>query len=203
MNILQLDAGLFAEQSVTRQLTANIVANLQRRHPDAKVVQRDLIAQAPEHLSGEMLMAAGMDAEQRSEAQQQALALTEQLLEELFAADIIVVGAPMYNFTIPTQLKAWFDRVLQAGTTFKYTEQGPVGLLRNKKVIVASGRGGIYSEGPAAALDHQESYVKAAFNFIGLDDIEIIRAEGVNLSPENKERALASAKAEIEQSLTA
>ncbi len=110
----------------------------------------------------------------------------------------IVIGAPMYNFTIPTQLKAWFDRVLQAGVTFKYTEQGPQGLVNDKKVYIASGRGGIYSQGEAQAMDHQESYLKQVLAFIGITDVTIIRAEGMNMGDEPRQQGFKEAEQEIE-----
>ena len=121
------------------------------------------------------------------------------MIEELFAADIMVIGAPMYNFAVPSQLKAWIDRSLVAGKTFHYTATGPEGLLpKGKTVIIASSRGGFYgAESPMAALDHQEVYLKQALGFIGLTDITIIRAEGIAVSPESREAALASARQDI------
>jgi FMN-dependent NADH-azoreductase len=121
------------------------------------------------------------------------------VVDELFAADIIVIGAPMYNFAVPSQLKAWIDRSLVAGRTFHYTATGPEGLLpKGKKVIVASSRGGFYGpESPIAAFDHQESYLKQALGFIGLTDVTVVRAEGIAVSPEAREAALTSARREI------
>src|SRR3569623_1572938 len=125
------------------------------------------------------------------------LAFGEELLAEFLAADVVVLGAPMYNFTIPSQLKAWLDRVLVAGRTFKYTESGPVGLAGGKKVVIVSSRGGIYSPGtPAEALDHQESYLKVALGFMGITDITVVRAEGVNME-ERREQAISAAHAEL------
>ena len=120
-------------------------------------------------------------------------------LEELFAADIIVIGAPMYNFSIPSQLKAWIDRIAVAGKTFRYTESGAEGLATDKRVIVVSSRGGVYSTGPAAALDFQETYLRTVLSFIGVTDVEFIRAEGVNLSAEHKTNAVAAAHISIGQ----
>lgn len=159
MNILQIDAGLFAEQSVSRNLSKKIVTRLQEQNPDAQVILRDLIANPINHLDGEIIMAGGTEAAQRSERQQAELAVTETLLEEVFNADVLVIGAPLYNFSIPSQLKAWVDRIAQAGRTFRYTENGPEGLLKGKRVIIASARGGMYSEGAAASMEHQESYL--------------------------------------------
>lgn len=184
MNILHLDSGLFLEHSVSRKLSKQIVERISSEQD--QVVYRDLISTPVPHLDAETLL-----------AEHDALAQT--LLDELFAADVVVIGAPMYNFTIPTQLKAWFDRVLKAGVTFNYTEQGPQGLLQDKKVYLASGRGGIYSKGEAAAMDHQESYLRQALGFIGLTDVQVIRAEGVNLGEQPRQQALAAADEAIAQ----
>lgn len=184
MNILHLDSGLFVGQSVSRKLSAAIVERLQKTGSH-DVTYRDLVAQPIPHLDAETLM----DGDN---------ALSQKLIAELQAADIIVIGAPMYNFTIPTQLKAWLDRVLKAGVTFQYTEQGPQGLLTDKTVYIASGRGGIYSKGEAAAMDHQESYLRQALGFIGITNVHVVRAEGVNLGEETREHALQAAHEEIE-----
>ena len=182
MHILQLDSGLFVGTSVSRQLTADIVKRLQAQH-QATVTHRDLVLDPIPHLDAAALT--------------QDNPLTNQLIDELKAADAIVIGAPMYNFTIPTQLKAWFDRIVKAGVTFKYTDQGPQGLLPGKTVYIASGRGGIYSSGNAAAMDHQESYLRTLLGFIGLNDIHLIRAEGVNMGDEPRQQALAAAAEDI------
>jgi len=116
-------------------------------------------------------------------------------VNELLASDVIVVGAPMYNFSVPSQLKAWIDRVAQAGRTFKYTETGPVGLAGGKKVIVASTRGGMYSAGPAAAMDFQEAYLKTVFGFFGITDVQFVRAERLAMGPDARAQALEAAHA--------
>lgn len=197
MNILQIDAGLFAEQSVSRNLSKKIVTRLQEQNPDAQVILRDLIANPINHLDGEIIMAGGTEAAQRSERQQAELAITETLLDEVFNADVLVIGAPLYNFSIPSQLKAWVDRIAQAGRTFRYTENGPEGLLKGKRVIIASARGGVYSEGAAASMEHQESYLKTLLGFIGITDITIIRAEGVNMGDEKRTQAIRAADVKI------
>ncbi|MCL4410398.1 MAG: NAD(P)H-dependent oxidoreductase [Firmicutes bacterium] len=197
MNILHLQTGLFGEQSVSRQLGDKIVARLQQENSDATVINRDLITTPIQHLDAEILLAGGTEVDAQTEKQQVELALTETLLEELFAADVVVIGAPMYNFSIPSQLKAWLDRVAQAGRTFRYTEAGPEGLVKGKKVYLASARGGIYSEGAAAAMEYQESYLKTVLGFLGMTDVTIIRAEGVNLSPEARNDAIEAASSEI------
>ncbi|SFC07653.1 FMN-dependent NADH-azoreductase [Marinospirillum celere] len=198
MNILHLDSGLFTGQSVSRELSGRIVKQLQQQYPEASLTYRDLVAQPISHLDAEILLAGAAEAADRSERQQTELAMTETLLDELFAADLLVIGAPLYNFSIPTQLKAWVDRVAQAGRTFQYTEQGPEGLLKGKRAIIASARGGVYSEGPAAAMEHQESYIKTLLGFIGITDVSIIRAEGLNMGDQLRAEALTSAGKEIE-----
>jgi FMN-dependent NADH-azoreductase len=197
MNILHLDSGLFAGQSVTRQLSAQLVERLQAQHAASQVVYRDLAASAPAHMDASLLMASGKPEAERTPQEREQLALTQQILDELFAADVLVIGAPMYNFSLPSQLKAWIDRISQAGTTFRYTADGPEGLVKGKKAYVVSSRGGIYSEGPAAAMEHQESYLLTVLAFVGITDVQVIRAEGVNLGEEPKAKALQNAKAQI------
>lgn len=198
MKLLHLDSGLFEDQSVSRQLSARIVERLQATIPGLEVFYRDLVANPPSHLSGEILAAAGVPAEERPPQQREEAAVTEFLLDEFLAADVIVIGTPMYNFGIPTQVKAWLDRILQAGKTFRYTESGVVGLAGGRHVIIASARGGIYSEGPGADNDFQERYLRAVFGMIGIEDISVIRAEGVAMGDELRQSALKEAHAAIE-----
>lgn len=192
MNILHLDAGLFGDHSVSRVLGRAVVDQLVATHPGARVVHRDLAAAAPAHLDGALLTT---PADQASGALKAEQALTDELIAELFAADTLVIGAPMYNFSIPTQLKAWFDRVLKAGVTFKYTENGPVGLAGGRRVIIASSRGGAY--GDSSPMDFQEPYLKALLGFIGLNDVEVIRAEGVAMGEDARQAAVAQALAQV------
>lgn len=198
MKILHVNAGLFGENSVSTQLTAKLVERLKADYPGAEVVRRDVASTPVSHLDAEILMAASTDEASRSARQVEELAMTETLLEEVFAADILVIGAPMYNFTIPSQLKAWFDRVAQAGRTFRYTENGPEGLLTDKKAYLGSARGGFYSEGEMAALDHQESYLKTMLGFVGISDVTIVRAEGVNISDSQREESIQAASKNID-----
>jgi FMN-dependent NADH-azoreductase len=201
MNILQIDASPLGHASLSRQLTAAVVGRLKAEAPEATVVHRDLIATPVSHLSGELLQVLRPSPGSvppsgptiRAEAEQ-----TEQLLTEFLGADVVVIGAPMFNFSIPSQLKAWIDRVAQAGRTFRYTAQGPVGLAGGKKVIVVSTRGGFYA-GTAyeAVMDHQESYLRTVLNFLGITDVTFVRAEGVAVSAEKKEEAIASAGRQI------
>ncbi|SMH58318.1 FMN-dependent NADH-azoreductase [Azospirillum agricola] len=198
--ILQIDSSPLGAASVTRQLTASIVEALRKADPAAELAYRDVAANPPDHLSGELLQVVkfrnldGLNDRQKAE-----LALTDELVEEFLAADVVVIGAPMYNFSIPTQLKAWIDRLAQVGRTFRYTEKGPEGLAGGKRVIVASGRGGVYSSNPAlAGLDHQEAYLRTVLGFFGITDVSFVRAEGVGMGPDAKAAAFAKADETIE-----
>lgn len=198
MKLLHIDSSVLAEHSVSRQLTARIVTEWQATHPGTAVEYLDLAQDTPATLSGAELAARMTPADSRSAEQAAAAARTEALLQQFLAADVIVVGAPMYNFSIPSQLKNWIDCIAQAGRTFKYTETGPVGLAGNKTVIVASTRGGVYSTSEALrALDHQESYLRAVLGFMGIDNVRIVRAEGVNQGADRRSQALAAAEADI------
>jgi len=181
VKILQIDSSITGDQSVSRQLTARIVESLRAASPGATVTYRDLAGQPlPHHALAHV---------ESDRAAKQAS------LEEFLDADVVVVGAPMYNFSIPSQLKAWIDSILVAGTTFQYTEKGPQGLAGGKRVIVASSRGGVYSNGPFATMDHQETYLAGVFAFIGIDNVEFVRAEGLNLGADARQNAIAGAHA--------
>jgi len=200
LKLLHIDSSPLGGQSVSRELTRRIVAQWQDSRPGTTVEYLDLATDAPTHLNADSLgFRLGLDAQGLTEVQKRENAISEKLVSQLLAADVVVVGAPMYNFSVPSQLKAWIDRVAQAGRTFKYTEQGPVGLAGGKTVIVASTRGGAYSGNPALAfLDHQESYLKAVFGFFGITDVRFVRAEGVAMGDAAKAKALAAADAEIQ-----
>jgi FMN-dependent NADH-azoreductase len=176
MTILKIDSSITGESSVSRQLTAAIVDQLQRQRPDAHLVKRDLAASPLSHLTER-----GQDAD---------------VLEEFLDADTVVIGAPMYNFGVPSQLKAWIDRIAVAGKTFRYGENGPEGLAGGKRVIVAISRGGFYDADNA--FEHVESYLKIMFNFIGVEP-EFIHADGVNYGPEQREAGIANGLAEVER----
>ena len=192
MKLLHIDSSVLGPHSVSRKLSAAIVNRLRQTTPALGVVYRDLTAAPLSHLSGSHL-AAAQGAAPSAEVQQD-LAAGQAVLEEFLAADIVVLGAPMYNFTIPSQLKAWIDRILVAGKTFKYGAQGAEGLAGNKRVIVAISRGGFYGAGtPTAALEHLESYLRGVFGFIGIANPEFISADGVQVGPEHREKALAGA----------
>lgn len=197
--LLHIDSSVLGDFSTSRKLTASIVDALQQDHPQAQVTYRDLADAPPAHLTGRVLMAmrsgdlTGLSHEERAQ-----VALSAELLEEFLVADTVVIGAPMYNFSLPTQLKAWIDRLTQAGRTFQYTETGPVGLAGGKRVVIASSRGGMYAGTPIEAMvDHQEAYLRGVLGFWGITDVEIVRAEGTNMGPQAVEQAMASAQEQI------
>lgn len=195
MKLLHIDASILGGNSVSRQLSAAAVERLRKTIPDLDVTYRDISATPLSHLTGEHL-AAAHGATPETPAVRDDLAASAAALEDFLAADVIVIGAPMYNFTIPSQLKAWIDRILVAGKTFKYSEKGVEGLAGNKRVIVAVSRGGFYgADTPAAAGEHLETYLRWVFGFIGITDVEIIAADGVQVGPEQREKALAGALA--------
>ncbi len=199
MNLLHVDSSILGPGSVSRLISAEIIAAERRRHPEATVTYRDLAAEPVGHLSGAHLAAAQGGATQ-TPALQRDLAAGQAALDEFLAADVVVIGAPMYNFSIPSQLKAWIDRLAVAGKTFRYTEDGPIGLAGGKRIIVASSRGGYYGpETPVAFLDHQENYLRGVFGFFGIDDVTFIRAEGIALGEDRRAEAIAAARRDIEK----
>ena len=199
MKLLQIDSSPLGDASVSRILTDAITAAWKQATPGLAVTSRDLAAAPPDHLSGELLQVVKFrQLDGLNDRQKRELALTDALVDEFLAADVVVIGAPMYNFSIPTQLKAWIDRIAQPGKTFRYTETGPAGLAGGKTVVIASTRGGVYSKSDALrALDHQEAYLRTVMGFFGITDVSIIRAEGVAMGPDARDTALAAAHAEI------
>jgi FMN-dependent NADH-azoreductase len=186
MRLLHIDASIQGANSASRQLSAAVVGRLRKAVPDIAITYRDLAAEPLSHLSGEHL-AAAQGAAPESPAVQQDLAASQAALEVFLEADIVVIGAPMYNFTIPSQLKAWIDRILVAGKTFRYGAKGPEGLAGDKRLIIAISRGGLYGPGaPAAVLEHLETYLRGVFAFIGVTNPELIVAEGLLLGPEQR-----------------
>jgi FMN-dependent NADH-azoreductase len=177
MTILKIDSSITGDMSVSRKLTAAVADQLVRNNPASRLVERDLIASPLSHLT---LGGSG----------------DQDVLDEFLAAETIVVGAPMYNFTVPSQLKAWIDRILVAGTTFRYTENGPEGLAKGKRVIVAVSRGGFYEDGHA--MEHLKTYLNGVFGFIGIEP-EFIHADGINYGPEQREAGIANGLAEVER----
>jgi FMN-dependent NADH-azoreductase len=198
MKLLHIDSSILGTQSATREMGAAIVSKWRRQNPRSEVSHVDLAREPLNHLTGELLGAQSVPVDQRSPELQRDVEAGQRALEAFLAADLIVVGAPMYNFSIPSQLKAWIDRIAVAGKTFRYTEKGPEGLAKGKKAIIVSARGGIYSaESPASALDFQENYLRGVFGFLGISDIEFVRAEGLNYGPAQREQAMAAALSSI------
>jgi FMN-dependent NADH-azoreductase len=198
--ILVIDSAASGEASVSRTLVREAVAALTAEYQPDRVVYRNLGQSPVPHLTEANL--AGVRGTPETEAEHTARALSDELIAELRAADVIVIGAPMYNFSIPTTLRAWFDHVLRAGETFRYSEAGPQGLLEGKKVIVVESRGGLYSEGPAQALDFQEPYLRHLLGFIGLTEVSFVRAERIGFGPEAREAAIAAATDSLRQLAT-
>jgi FMN-dependent NADH-azoreductase len=176
VTILHIDASINGDNSASRAISRSIVDQLKKAQWGEEVVYRDLAAEPIPHLTLEAFA-------------------DSSVLDEFIAADTVVIGAPMYNFTLPTQLKSWIDRIVVAGKTFRYTQNGPEGLAKGKRVIIALARGGIYSQGPAAALEHLETYLTGVFNFIGIEP-EFVVAEGLNLGADQRSNSIEQALGE-------
>jgi FMN-dependent NADH-azoreductase len=200
-NVLVLNSSALGGASVSNQLVQDTLAELRARDPGLIVTVRDLGANPIPHLNSDSATAL-RGAAAANEAQATAQELSDTLIAELKAADTIVIGAPMYNFGIPSTLKAWFDYVLRAGITFRYTEAGPVGLLEGKRAIVIESRGGYYSEGATKLLDSQEPHLRTLLGFIGIKDAAFIRVEKLAFGPEARQQALNGARAQLGQVLT-
>jgi FMN-dependent NADH-azoreductase len=198
MTILHIDSSILGGYSVSRTLSADIVARLTSEQPDVPVVYRDLAASPVPHLSGAYLAALQSTEGRHAQDLQADLVLGATLLDEFLAADTVVIGVALYNFGMPTQLKAWFDRILIAGRTFRYTAEGQVeGLAGDKRVILAVARGGFYASGsPMAPMEHAETHVRTALGFIGVNP-EVVSADGIAVGPAQREQALAAAATEI------
>jgi FMN-dependent NADH-azoreductase len=199
MKLLHIDSSILGAHSVSRQLTAEVVAEWVKNRPDTTVEYLDLAVNAPNHFGADAIAVKGIAQPEPTDAQRAENAVSEQLVSQFLAADVIVIGAPFYNFSIPTQLKAWIDRLAQPGRTFTYTDKGPTGLATGKTVIVASTRGGAYSTSEGGqAMEHQESYLKVVFGFFGVTDVRIVRAEGLAMGDAPKAAALSAARADME-----
>ncbi len=196
MKLLHVDSSILGQNSVSRTLSAAITAHLTEGHPDVQVIDRDLAAAPISHLSGAYLAGQSADV-QHDQAMQEDIKLGGAALQEFLDADIVVIGCPMYNFSVPSQLKAWIDRVCVAGKTFRYTDKGAEGLCAGKRVVIGVSRGGQYGpETPYAAAEHQESYLRALFSFLGITDLTFIRAEGIAYGPEQRAASLQAALGE-------
>ncbi|AZD02250.1 MULTISPECIES: FMN-dependent NADH-azoreductase [Pseudomonas] len=201
MKLLHIDSSILGDNSASRQLSESVVKAWKNADASVEVTYRDLAADAISHFSSATLVAAGTPAEVRNAAQQHEAELSASTLAEFQAADAVVIAAPMYNFTIPTQLKAWIDRIAVAGQTFRYTEAGPEGLCGGKKVVVVSTAGGLHA-GQATGVAH-EDYLKVLFGFLGITDIEFVRAHGLAYGDEVRNKALSDAQAHISEQLFA
>jgi FMN-dependent NADH-azoreductase len=199
--ILVVTSSALGEASVSSGLVRNTITELRRKHPDAQLVLRDLGADPVPHLTIDA--ATAMRAEPANLAQEEARKLSDELIAELKAADIMVFGVPMYNFGIPSTLKAWFDYILRAGVTFRYTENGPEGLLTGKRAMVVLTRGGLYSEGPASTMDAQEPHLSTLLGFVGMTDVTVIRAERLAMGPEPREHSIEPARSLIAEAVRA
>ena len=199
MKLLHIDSSILGGNSASRQVSAAIVDQLAKATPGLDVAYRDLAAAPLPHLSGE-LFAARQGAVWESPAIQKDIAASQAVLDEFLSADIVVIGAPMYNFGISSQLKAWIDRIAVAGKTFRYGATGPEGLAGGKRVVVAISRGGLYGPGTqVAAFEHVESYLRAVFGFIGVTDLQIVVAEGLAMGPEKHAEAMQGALRTVSQ----
>ena len=194
--ILQLNTSLFSDEGQSSRLAQTFVQAWRLRHPGDRVIARDFARDPVPHLTGERFRAFITPAGERTPQQQEHVAYSDALIQELRAADVIVLGLPMYNFGVPSTLKAYFDHVARSGLTFRYTAEGPVGLLTGKKAYVLAARGGNYF---GTAKDTQTSYVRDFLNFLGITDIEFVYAEGLAISPDLKQAALNQAQHSIER----
>lgn len=195
MKILQINSSIYSVDGQTSQMADQFVMSLLRNHPGAKLVIRDLVRDPIPHLDAARFAALMQKPEERTPDEQAVVNLSDTLIEELRQADVLVLGLPMYNFGVPSQLKSWFDHIARAGVTFKYAQQGPVGLMRGRKVYVLAARGGRYAGTPA---DTETAYVHHFLAFLGITDVKFIYAEGLAISPEAREQSLALARERIE-----
>jgi FMN-dependent NADH-azoreductase len=185
-------------ESYSHRVARRIVDDLIVRHPDARVVVRDVAKQPLPHVGAAFAAGRALPGEKRTAAEQQALALSDALVDELFAADIVVIAAPMHNFGVPSSLKAWIDHIVRPGRTFSYSEKGPQGLVTGKRAVLVFARGGVYSDGPMQGFDFQEHYLRSVLGFIGITDVDVVRVEGVAFGDEAAGQALRSAEAEAD-----
>jgi len=197
--LLQVNSSIHNGNGQSTRLADQFVAAFRQRNPNMRHIRRDLAAEAVPHLTAERFGAFVAKPDQLSAEQRAVLAYSDTLIAELKAADVIVLGLPMYNFGVPSQLKAYFDHVARAGVTFRYTESGPQGLLQGKKVYVFAARGGLYAGTALAALDTQTGYVRDFLRFLGMSDVEFVYAEGLARGPETREANLAKAAAHVER----
>lgn len=195
--LLHIDSSARYTGSLTRQLSAAYVEQWQAKNAGGKVVQRDLASHILPHITEAMIGAYFTPADQRSAEQQAIIAESDKLVDELVAADTLVIGVPMYNFAPPSAFKAWVDHISRVGRTFSYGANGPTGLLTGKRAIVILSSGGVYSEGPAQPLDFNGTYIRSVLGFLGITDVELITAEGVSMGEEKAKQTLSQAQEKI------
>ena len=193
--VLRLDTSILGPHSVSRQLTDELLAGLRDNGDDFRVIERDFSRTPIPHVDGHWLSALGSEASTRSEAQQALVEFSDALIAELRSADLIVMGLPMYNFSVPSMLKAWQDHVARAGVTFKYTESGPRGLLTGKQAVLVCAMGGVHNAGES---DFLRPYVRHFLGFLGISDVKEVTAEGLAISEEHKQRSLERARQQLQ-----
>ncbi len=193
--LLQINSSLFGEHGQSTQLSQKFIKRFLAVNPDAQLNVRDLANEQIPHLDAEIVMGFGIPEDQKNNRQTEMTALSDQLIEEVKSADVLVIGLPMYNFSLPSTLKSWFDFIARAGVTFKYTEQGPVGFLEGKKAYIMAARGGQYS---GTEYDTQTALVRHFLSFIGIQDVEFVYAEGLNMGDDIKAQAINDAEVEID-----
>jgi FMN-dependent NADH-azoreductase len=194
--LLQINASIHSDGGASSQLAAQFVQAFKQRHPDARIVRRDLATEVVPHLSAERFAAFVSKPDERTEGQRSVVEYSDALIAELRQADVIALGLPMYNFGVPSQLKAYFDHVARAGVTFRYTAHGPVGLLAGKLAYVFAARGGLYA---GTALDTQTGYVRDFLKFLGIEQVEFVYAEGLAIGADSKAAGIAQASLQIER----
>ena len=195
MNILHVTSSPRGETSYSNRVAAQVIAELKRREAGATVTTRDLARDPLPHIDDDFVVATKSPTGPQTEAQRRQLAQSDALVDELLAADLLVIAAPMINFSIPSNLKTWIDNVARAGRTFSYSEKGPKGLVTNKQVILVVARGGVYSDKPA--FDFQVPYLKSVLGFLGMTDVEVLDVEGTAFGPEVAEKAVEAATAKL------
>jgi FMN-dependent NADH-azoreductase len=200
-NILLIQSSPRGNASLSQKVAQSLVDDLQARHPHAKVVTRDLAQNPTPHVGLDFITGGFAPPEKRTADQARAIALSDLLIDELLAADTIVIAAPMHNFGPPSTLKAWIDHIARAGRTFEYGANGPKGLVNGKRAILVLARGGVYSNGPAKGFDFQEPYLRTVLGFLGITDVHVVHVEGVGASAIGPEKAVAAATAQSKQIL--
>jgi FMN-dependent NADH-azoreductase len=192
-NILVIQSSAGGSHSYSRKVSNHVLDGLQARYPGANVVVRDLVDNPPPHIGSDFIAGTHSQSSDLTEEQRSAIALSDSLIAELEGADLVVLSVPMYNFSIPSTLKAWIDHIVRMGRTFSYSEAGPAPLLKGKQAILVLSSGGVYSSGPYKTMDFEEPYLRGILGFIGISDVQVVRVEGVSRGPEATEKATAAA----------